>query len=889
MSLETDSDKKSNSSKKNKDTSMLTTLFKALLLITISAIFLVIGGVIFFVYNIIKDAPPLNVIAIKPNNYTSIVYSDATGEELLRFVGNENREYVALNKIPLNLKNAFVALEDERFYIHEGIDLRSIGRAIHSNLTENTNQGASTITQQLIKNNITKLTSNDYRSKIQEQYLALVYERELQKDIHYGSKAAAKDYILELYLNTIGLHHGLHGVQTASQYYFGKDVTDLTLSESAVIASITQNPSRYSPKVNPENNRERQLIALRKMYSLGMITDRELLAAIDDDVYSRIVSNSESIEEESTLSYFSDQLIQSLSIDLQENLNISRAESYNYIYNGGLKIYSTQDFHIQEIMDTAFLDDSFFPGRDFEIDIQYSLQVKKSESNAIENFYRTTTVKNTDQIEPFVQSVKDELIGEHDEFISETIIPIPQPQAAMIIIDYKTGAVKAVVGGRGDKKVNRSLNRATNSERQPGSVFKVLASYAPALDLGYITAATLIEDAPFTYDNYSPRNWYSGYRGFSTVREGIRDSMNILAVKNMIDTGIDVSFEYLVRMGFTTLSTRQEHDGRILTDKVPSLALGGITTGVTQLEVTAAYGAIANGGNYIKPYFYTRVYDHNGEMLIDNTKNVPKRILKETTSYILTDMMKDVVSSAGTGNRARFRRINMPISGKTGTTTDTKDLTFVGYTPYYVAGIWLGFDQPKIMREDNGYHMALWSNIMERIHSDLPYADFEMPEGIVQVRICTSSSNIASRNCSSRSELFAEGTEPTIVCSGHRIPTQIYEPSIEIEVDYTQEETTNGYTEPFSDLVQEFTEPTSPVSELEDLLNTILGNEIENPTQNYAEIVPTPQSTPIITDTDIPVSEYFPTPQETSVPEIEPIVTPPPRPPTPIIDDPSGT
>lgn len=859
-------------------------LLNFLIIITLISLIIVILGGGFLIFKIIKEAPPLNIISIKPNKYTSIVYSEITGDEILRFNGDENREYVTLDKVPIDLKNAFVALEDERFYDHNGIDFRSIARAIYLNFTENKKQGASTITQQVIKNNITKLTKNDYSTKIQEQYLALRYEKELAKKEHYGTKEASKDYILEVYLNTIGLHHGLNGVKTAAKYYFDKDVSDLTLSECAVIAAITQNPSKYSPTANPENNRNRQLLTLRKMNELNMITDVEMLNAIDDDVYSRIVSNTENLEKDSTLSYFSDQLIQSLSEDLQQLLNISQAEAFNYIYNGGLKIYSTQDFHMQEIMDNSFLNDSFFPASDFEIDIQYYLSVKKNATNTVEHFQRNETVKREDQIEPFILSVKEELMEENDELVSETTFAIPQPQAAMVIIDYKTGKVKALAGGRGDKQVSLSLNRATNSERQPGSVFKILAAYAPAIDLGYITSGTVVEDSPYSYKGYTPRNWYVGYRGFVTIRQAIRDSMNVIAVKTMMNTGIDKSFEYLEKFGFTTLVDSKEIDGQIYTDKIPSLALGGITSGVTQLEVTAAYGAIANKGNYIKPYFYTKVYDHNGDILIDNTQKEPVQVLKASSAYALTDMMKDVVTGGGTGSKARFSKVRMPIAGKTGTTTNTKDLTFVGYTPYYVSGVWLGFDHPKVMKEDKGYHMRLWSDIMEKIHSDLPYVDFEKSGEFVQVRICTQTGNLPSSNCPTKVEMFEIGTQPTARCTGNHY--SITAPTQDNEIVPPIEEVQPSFEKPIFDLNESFTITPKPLIENKD--TEIKEPAIYTPPTGETLTIYTPEPIPVATET--PVPEYSPAPQPTQTEP--PIQTEPPVAPTeksklPSIDTPN--
>ncbi len=732
------------------------------------------GGAVVGAYlGIIENAPQIEPIRIMPNIFTSIIYNDKTGQETDRLKGEENREYATLERIPKHLRNAFIAIEDERFYSHDGVDFKGMLRAVYVSLTSSRKQGASTITQQLIKNNFTKVMRNSIETKIQEQYLAIEYEKEMIKS--YGSKQEAKDKILEIYLNTIGLHHGLNGVQTAAIYYFGKDVSELTISESAVIAAITQIPTYYAPDIHPENNRERQLVVLKKMLEQELITQQEYDQAVADNVYDRISDNSVVQDETPSYhSYYDDRLVVEVARDLLENNYVlSLQEGYNWVYNAGLKIYSAQDLEMQAIMDRAYENDELFPAKDFEIDIQYTISLKNNITNKVENIYREGTVKTEEEIEGFVNAVKDEVITDNHDFIMDKLIPIPQPQSAMVIMDYYTGQVKALTGGRGQKLANRSLNRATDSERQPGSVFKVLASYAAAIDLGLVTPGTVIVDEPYTYKGYSPTNWYSGYRGPSTVRDGIRDSMNILAVKNMVDTGIETCFDYLKNFGFTTLVERQEIRGEIHSDIGPATALGGITFGVTQLEVAAAYGTIANQGQYNKPIFYTKVLDHDNKVLLDNTQQ-PRQVLKRQSAYLLTDMMKDVVTS-GTGRKAAFQEVKMPIAGKTGTTTDTIDLTFVGYTPYYVGSIYLGYDHPKTIKEDTGYHMVLWRTIMEEIHRNLEYKDFEKPDGLVNLRVCNKSGKLAVvglcdqdyKGDATRSDIFIVGTQPTASCDLH--------------------------------------------------------------------------------------------------------------------------
>lgn len=741
-------------------------IFRAFLFVFVIAFFIFIGCSFGVYMGIIKNAEQLKNINVMPNIYTSIVY-ESNGNEIDRINGTENREYVTLDEIPKNLQHAFIAIEDERFYEHNGIDPKGLIRAIFSKILRNKTQGASTITQQLIKNTVTKVSKNNMKTKLQEQYLALKFEKELIDQ--FGSKKSAKDHILEVYLNTIYLYHGLNGVKTAADYYFNKDVSELDIAESAVIAAITKSPTYYAPDKNPENNNERKNAILKKMLQLDYITQEEYTNAKNEDVYEKISQSKKTKSEEKSFhSYFVDKLIKDLTNDLQQKNNLSKSEAINLIYNGGLQIYSTIDSSMQNIMDEKFSDDSYFPKSDYEIDVHYYLTTTNSD-NEQKNFERSKTVKNETEADEFIQSVKNELVGANETFVDK-VVKIPQPQAAMIIIDYHNGQVKAIIGGRGKKSADLALNRAVDSVRQPGSVFKILASYAPVIDLKKATAATVIVDEPYTTpDGYSPKNYYKGYRGPSTIRDGVRDSMNILAAKNMINTGVANCFDYLLKFGFTTLVDGERINGKVYSDKVASAALGGLTHGVNQLELTAAIGTIANLGEYNKPIFYTKVLDHNGNILLKN-ENEAQVVLKPQSSYILTDMMKDVVSK-GTGTKARFTKSKMPVAGKTGTTNDTKDLTFVGYTPYYVAGIWLGFDQPKTMKEDRSYHLKLWSAIMEQIHSSLEVKNFEKPSGLTNAYVCKKTGLLATDQCKNEgtaiNEIFISGTEPKKYCTMH--------------------------------------------------------------------------------------------------------------------------
>lgn len=704
-----------------------------------------VGGAFIGAYTgIIESAPALSSIDVTPESYTSIIY-DENGNEIDTLHGEENREYVKLSQIPLDLQQAVIAIEDERFYEHNGIDIKGMFRALFVNIKNmEFSQGASTITQQLMKNEALNPEKKLSR-KIQEQYLAVSYEKELTKKL--GSKKLAKDYILELYLNTISLNHGLNGVQAAAKFYFGKDVSELSLAQCASIAGITKNPSAYSPLSHPDQNRERMLLVLDKMLSLGYITQAEYDEACAEDVASEVIGINDTNEgTESYHSYFVDSVIVELANQLMEETpGLTKQQAYNLIYSGGLQIYTTIDTSIQNQMEESFANDSLFPPKCSTLTASYTISVSDDTTGEQENIYREQIVANYEEAEAFAQSVKDEVLSQGKTMILDKLNVAKSLQSAMVIIDYHTGHVKGIIGGR-EKTGDLVFNRATQALRQPGSCFKILASYAPAIDQGIVMPGTGIRDEYFEYNGWVPKNWYSsGYRGMCTVREGVEDSLNILAAKVIVMVGVDTALDYLENFGFTTLVTEPNEDG--LSDRGPAISLGGITNGVSVLELTAAYSAIANGGEYIKPVFYTKVLDHDGNVLIDNTTPESHRVIKETTAYMLTDMMKGVITR-GTGTLARFTNISMSEAGKTGTTSDDKDLVFVGYTPYYCAGIWMGYDNPKKIEYDKSYHLLLWKDIMEKIHQGLSDPCFTKPAGLTTSSICSASGKSPSDLCS---------------------------------------------------------------------------------------------------------------------------------------------
>lgn len=752
-----------------------TVIFCKALLVCFLAL-LVIGGCagVGILKGIIDAAPDIDDIDPTPTGYLSVVLDDAGNETATLVASGSNRVYVTLDEIPIDMQHAFVAIEDERFYEHNGIDIKGIIRAGFTGITTgHFSQGASTITQQLLKNNVFEGWTNESWSekverKIQEQYLAIQL-----------TKVKSKDWVLENYLNSINLGQNTLGVQAASRRYFGKDVSELTLSESAVIAGITKNPSAYNPVSYPEENAKRRKLVLKNMKEQGYITDKEYEDALADDVYSRIQQVNVEYAETNPNSYFVDALIDQVVQDLVEKKGYTDTQAYKAIYNGGLTIESTQNMAMQQICDEEANNPENYAG-DVEYSFSYRLTVNKADGTT-ENYSEQTMLayyqnsnpdyginfSSQEEAQAAIDAYKAEIMGEGDTIPGggESVIFTLQPQAAMTVIDQSTGEVKAIVGGRGDKTGSRTLNRATDTTRQPGSTFKVLAAYAPALDTAGMTLATVQDDAPYTYSNGTPlRNYDTTYRGFTTLRYAITKSINVVTVKTLTDISPQVGYDYLENFGFTTLDQK---------DIVQSLALGGITNGVTNLELTAAYATIADGGTYTRPRFYTRILDHDGNVLLDNTAET-HTVLKETTAFLLTDAMKDVVS-VGTGGRAAFE--GMAIAGKTGTTTKNRDALFAGFTPYYTCVVWCGYDDnsPQNKSGQTNTPKDLWRNVMQRIHEGLEYKDFTQPDGIVTATVCKKSGKLAVEglcDCDPRgsmveTEYFAAGTEPTEVCDHH--------------------------------------------------------------------------------------------------------------------------
>lgn len=510
----------------------------------------------------------------------------------------------------------------------------------------------------------------------------------------------SKDQILELYMNTIFFGNGAYGVQTAAYTYFDKDVSDLSLAECALLAGVTNRPSYYNPFKNFDNAKARQEVILGKMLELGYI-DQE---TYEEAKAEKIVLKKGSLNSASEQSYFIDMVIEDVIEDLMEKENITRVVASNMIYNGGLKIYTTMEPKVQGAMEKVYVEQD------------------------AETF---SAFKNLEQ----------------------------QPESAMVVIDYKKGYISGVVGGRGAKTESRGLNRATQSFRQPGSTIKPLAIYGPALEDNKITAATILSDTEITVeikgsDDWSPSNWYGYYEGDVTVRRAIERSMNIPPVRVLLDIGLDRAYQSLLDLGVTSLKTADKN--------YAPLSLGGLTTGVSVREWTAAYGMIANDGKYIAPISYTKVVDSRGKTILQNrTKST--QVMSNETAFIMKDMLRTVVTN-GTATSAKLS--GMTAAGKTGSTSDTKDKWFVGFTPYYVSAVWVGYDQPKELTVGGEISKQIWKKVMTDIHQGLEDPGFIKPDNVSKISVCKKSGMKNTVNCTSvTTEYFKTETIPTGYCT----------------------------------------------------------------------------------------------------------------------------
>ncbi len=740
----------------------------------------------------LDGVPEVSLDSLAITRQTSKIV-DQEGNLITEIKSAEQRKSIPIEEMPQDLLDATVAIEDARFYNHNGIDLEGILRAGVANLAAGgTSEGGSTLTQQMIKKMV--LTSDQtWKRKIQEWYLALDLEYQLNQE--YG-KERTKEMILESYLNYNFLGNNAYGVEAAAERYFGKHAKDMNLAECALIAGLFNAPSAYDPTINEDNmSRERQVQVLDAMLKEGFITQEEYDKALADNVFARVAewnSHYESEQNEVMYSYFVDSVIKQVEEDLQTYLNCTELEAYNTLYYGGLTIHITQDARIQEIIDGVFANpDNLQADTYYELDYRLTVFDEK-DPNITENFNTYELFWTYEEAEAAADEFRSAYVTDsmkkNVDYV-ENVTITEQPQYSMTVIDQHTGYVMGLCGGRGEKQGNMGINRAIDSTRQPGSTFKILASYAAALDVGGFGCSSSMEDSPLQWGDWSPNNWWGSgyYRGGQTMREGIRDSLNIVTAKFMKEVGVETNFDYVESFGISTLRRETDENGE--TDMVGSLCLG--SGSVSNIELCGAYATIANGGEYREPLLYTHITDMDGDVLYEK-KQETHRTIKETTAFMLADMLRDVVTS-GTGSICNFDW-NMAIAGKTGTTDDGNDYAFVGFTPYYTCAIQVGFDYvayPETYYEcidgytinpnggwllDDSTHKYLWSEVMSQIHEPLEYEDefFEQPDGLTWASVCKDSGKAPGAYCSKDprgnrviSDYFAEGNGPSGICDRH--------------------------------------------------------------------------------------------------------------------------
>ena len=711
--------KKNSPKNQSKVTKFLKWFFIGVLLLGITAI-TIVG---FYVLSIIRSSPELDVQAIQSLNQPSILYDDQ-GNFMDNVITREQRYVVKSDEIPDNLKKAFVAIEDERFYEHKGIDIKRIAGVIASNIKgklsgSNTVQGASTITQQLIKNAV--LTNEvSYERKIKEMYLALELEKHL-----------SKDEILTTYLNTIPMGGYQYGVSAAAQRFFSKNVSDLNLIECAYLGGLTQAPTSYDGlseinKENPSRYLNRTKSVLFKMHELGYISSEQYNNAINEIDTNGIKFKPNNKLSKTNFEWFTRPTITQVKQDLMNKYKYTQDEVDKLIANGGLKIYTSMDRNLQNNVQKV-LDDP--------------------------NNYKAITNNPNEKNEDDVYKL----------------------QASATIIDYKTGHVKALVGGRGEQPA-MSHNRAYYDLKSIGSATKPLTVYGPAIDLGLGGAGSVVNDSPLTNKELSstgykdqPKNEYNSYRGPLTFREAIKISSNLAAIKVANEVGVSNSIAYGEKLGLvygphsrgisTTALGQFQND--------PNNPDGGNT-----YTLASAFGVFGNNGVKTNAKLYTKVLDSHGNVLLDTSTPEEIKIFSPQTSYIVYDMLKDQVES-GSAKPAKFG--NIPVAGKTGTTTGDKDYLFAGLTPYYSAAIWIGYDKPREMRTSSGIVTSpIFGKIMGLAHKGLQYKEVEQPSGISKIAVCMDSGLKPTSLCTQDPrgsrfyyDWFINGSAPNQYCNYH--------------------------------------------------------------------------------------------------------------------------
>ncbi len=660
---------------------------------------------------------------------------DINGNEIANLSKDQMRQIITLDEMSEYLPKAYVAIEDKRFYDHDGVDWKRTGGAIINTVFKGgSSYGGSTITQQLVKNITNEKESSGIAGilrKVKEWAKAYQVERMI-----------SKQQILELYLNILFVGgKDIHGVELGAQYYFSKSAKDLDLAECAFLAGINSSPNYYNPFEKQETEEEqtklneriksKTLTVLSEMKDQGYIENEEDYNTAVAKVEAGIEFKQGNVENGATYSYHTDAALKQIIEQVMEEKNVTREFAEKYIYSSGLTIHTTLNPEVQERVEQEFAKTNY--------------QIKGREKK------KDGTYKN-----------------EH-------------AQAGMAILDYKTGQVIAVGGNLGEATAT-GWNRATQMVRQTGSSIKPIADVAPALQEGIITAATVYNDVKTDFNGYSPKNDGNRERGEINIRQFIATSQNVPAVKIMRELTPTKSIQYMEKMGITTLD--EEKDNQL------PLAIGGLTNGISPLEMAAAYGTIANDGVYVTPTFYTKVTDANGNVVL-TPKQEHNKVFSEQVAYIARSIIEEPVKSGGTATYCAIP--GKETCAKTGTTDGSKDRWLCGMTPYYAAAVWFGYDEPEeIVWKTTNPAGLIWSNVMKDIHRNLANASFNTPSGIVQETVCRKTGCLATSSCTDTyKEMFSQGNLPER-CEGHGVQ-KICTESNKVATEYCPETKNNSY------------------------------------------------------------------------------------------------
>lgn len=693
---------------------VLSTVGKALVTLFLVGVItgcIVVTALTVYVMKFSDTADVVDIESYKYSYSTLIYATDTKGEqvEVDKLNSGKNQTWVDWSDVPQHVKDAFRCSEDIRFFDHEGVDWKRTFASFANLFLHfyDTRQGGSTITQQVIKN-VTMDNDSSIQRKVREIFRAINTERKF-----------TKAQIFECYLNIIPLGGNNYGIQAAADYYFDKDVSELTIAEAASLAATTKAPNTINVKKNPERNKERRNnYTLKEMFKDGVINQEEYEKALAEEV-AYVEQTNTNIAEDGSLkphSYFTDEVIREVIRDLMEQYGYNYDYARSILFNNGLRIYSTMDPNAQKILEDKY-------------------------TNAL-TFYKDTKVKDP-------------------------------PQSAMILYDY-SGNMKAVVGGRGEKPGEEVLNRATMSKIGVGSAIKPLSTYSLAIDKDFVTWSTLVKDEPTIKDAtgkaVSPSNYNKKKYGTITIEYALRLSLNTIPVKLIKQMKRETCFDFMVnKLGVSTLvkaKTIEKEDGKSEYSSdidFARLAMGSLVEGMKLSELANAYQVFGNGGYFNESTTYTKVTTADGKVLLEK-KSRPLKAISVDTASVMNKLLQQVVEApSGTGALAKLS--NQTVIGKTGTSNDDKSNTFVGLTPYYIGAVWVGYDTPKEIKSTVSYKPTqIWKNVMSDVHKNLPKKEFELSPTMQKLEYCTATGLIASESCPKKATGYYKADNIPEIC-----------------------------------------------------------------------------------------------------------------------------